>query len=401
VSSDGRIIDEAAEAVRLALGPATWWERRRIRHWIRRSPLHAREFLLASMIYESCCRVDPKGSIDVQKLLDEARHTVVPLSPDDPPRKPSNESLGRAIGVPTSLISANRGSPTWSRPFSGVKARTAVGLLVLPALPLIAPSAPLPAHAEFATGPGESRNITLESGSVINLNELTAVTIAHESTGYRVHLLHGEAFFDIRHSTIVQLWVSVGNALIEDTGTRFDVRRRFDEASVTVLEGSVKVHGRGLDAALAPSDVASAPTARTPLNRFFTVVDVGTELTIHGTRSVTGIDARQRSLADLQHETVWRFGWLTFTGETLAEVARAFNPYNRRQIVITDPSIASLQVGGRFLAGDAEDSISSLAGTMSIRVVADPAGLHADQIRVARATEASIDYLPSSIPDKK
>ena len=57
---------------------------------------------------------------------------------------------------------------------------------------------------------------------------------------------------------------------------------------------------------------------------------------------------RREAPADLEQHLSWRSGLLTFRDTPLAEAVAEFNRYNERKIVIEDPRIAGLQLGGIF-----------------------------------------------------
>jgi ferric-dicitrate binding protein FerR (iron transport regulator) len=397
---DSKMVEEAAACVAAALAPTTWIRRRRIRRWIRRSPTHAREFLLAFCIVESCRRVDPQHSINVQMLLEEASRTVVSLNSDlgtsstDARCPEARTNRGTKVRRAEILDSG-----PFSQPFGNTRRRTAVSLLLLPALPLLAPSAPLPTLSRFSTVTGEIRTIPLESGSAIALNERSTITIEHSWSGYTVHLLEGEAFFTIQRITGRRVSVAIGDIRVDHIGTRFDVRRSHDEATISVLEGEVEV--RSTTSALAPIAASlTSPSLPNSINSSI-AVKAGTEVGFHRTRDDITLALRLRALPEMERENVWTKGWLTFNGDTLEEVARAFNAHNRRQIAVIDPSISHLHVGGRFLAGDVESSISSLARVLPIRVV--PGRSASDNgrlIRLARREAPRAPLHPGPIPDK-
>ena len=64
----------------------------------------------------------------------------------------------------------------------------------------------------------------------------------------------------------------------------------------------------------------------------------------------------------------WTKGRLIFNGQTLAEAATEFNLYNRCKLVIGDPNVASLQVGGSFVATDLDSFVAALGHTLNVRV---------------------------------
>jgi transmembrane sensor len=59
--------------------------------------------------------------------------------------------------------------------------------------------------------------------------------------------------------------------------------------------------------------------------------------------------------------------FLTFKDAPLANVVIAFNRYNHRQIVIDDPSIAGLRIGGKFPKTDPDSFISALTTSFGLQ----------------------------------
>jgi ferric-dicitrate binding protein FerR (iron transport regulator) len=60
-------------------------------------------------------------------------------------------------------------------------------------------------------------------------------------------------------------------------------------------------------------------------------------------------------------------GWLSFQGETLELAVAEFNLHNRRKLIIQDPKIARVQVGGMFLVGDTDGFTQALRKTHDIK----------------------------------
>jgi len=52
--------------------------------------------------------------------------------------------------------------------------------------------------------------------------------------------------------------------------------------------------------------------------------------------------------------TAWTHRTLVFESAPLADVAEEFNRYNTRKIVIADPRIGSIRIGGNFRSGNTE-----------------------------------------------
>jgi transmembrane sensor len=52
--------------------------------------------------------------------------------------------------------------------------------------------------------------------------------------------------------------------------------------------------------------------------------------------------------AEIEKLLSWRRGYVYFDNVPLADAVAEFNRYNRRKILIEDPEIAALRVGGNF-----------------------------------------------------
>ncbi len=182
----------------------------------------------------------------------------------------------------------------------------------------------------FATTIGGREALALGDGSKIELNTDTVLRMAHGSGQRKVWLDRGEAYFDIKHDAAHPFVVMVGNHRVTDLGTKFIVRQEGDRIEVKLLEGSARLDANdgapAHTAVLKPGDVAVA--------------------------TADAMSVAKKPVKLLVKELGWRRGVLTFDHTTLADAVAEFNRYNRRKIVIADPSVAKLEIGGTFPADD-------------------------------------------------
>jgi transmembrane sensor len=182
----------------------------------------------------------------------------------------------------------------------------------------------------FSTTVGGREALALGDGSKIELNTDTVLRMAEDTGQRKVWLEKGEAYFDIKHDAAHPFVVMVAGHRITDLGTKFVVRQEGGRVEVTLLEGRARLDATGgapaHTAVLTPGDVAIA-----------TADDM----------SVT-----RKPVKVLADELGWRRGVLVFDHTTLAAAVAEFNRYNRRKIVIADPQIAKLEIGGTFPSGD-------------------------------------------------
>ncbi len=76
-------------------------------------------------------------------------------------------------------------------------------------------------------------------------------------------------------------------------------------------------------------------------------------------------DERLRSI------TAWQSDEMLFTGQTLATVVEEYNRYLPRKIVIRDPALAQLRLGGRFNVHDPVGFLKALKESFGVQSVDD------------------------------
>jgi transmembrane sensor len=179
----------------------------------------------------------------------------------------------------------------------------------------------------YATGIGEREIITLADGSRIELNTQTVLRLSRDGGARRVTLDSGQAYFDIKHDPAHPFVVLTADHRITDIGTKFEVRASTRQVRVTLFEGSAQFESLSPNAAkqnaiLKPGDVAVATAASMRIVR--------------------------QPTKKLMAEIGWRHGVIVFDHTTLADAAAEFNRYNRKKLVVTDPKVAKLTIGGTF-----------------------------------------------------
>ncbi len=180
-----------------------------------------------------------------------------------------------------------------------------------------------PSYQSYATGVGGRASFTLADGSRIELNTDTVVRILMRSDRRKILLEKGEAYFDVVHDSAHPFTVVAGDGRITDLGTKFSVRREADHLEVALYEGRASIAEPGAHTAtLTPGDVAVA--------------------------SSTSFSVTHKAELNAATALSWRRGVLVFNDTPLAEAARELNRYNSTQIVIADPAVGRVGVGGTF-----------------------------------------------------
>ena len=95
----------------------------------------------------------------------------------------------------------------------------------------------------LTTGAADRRRVLLDDGSVLYVNENTTVKV---EASREVTLDRGEVYVEVARSAAGHFLVNAGSREIVALGTKFDVRRNGNQASVLVTQGRVQLSGVGL-----------------------------------------------------------------------------------------------------------------------------------------------------------
>lgn len=181
-------------------------------------------------------------------------------------------------------------------------------------------------RGEWQTTLGAQRIVQLADGSTATLGSNSQLRAALSRRERDLYLPRGEAFFDVAHDAARPFIVHADAFRVIAVGTRFDVRHEEDSLRVVVTHGLVRLQS-AQDPRLATTDLPAGSVA----------------LVRDGAVSV-----RQVPLDEAREFLTWRDGYVAFHGTPLAEAVTEFNRYNPHQIVIADPSLDALRVGGNF-----------------------------------------------------
>jgi len=208
----------------------------------------------------------------------------------------------------------------------------------------------------YETEFGGFQRIALADGSTAMLNTDSRIR-ARMSPGRREIVLdRGEALFTVAHDTKRPFDVTAGDTVVRAVGTAFSVRLMdHKQVNVIVAEGRVSIDppDDSLDSKL-PQPVA-LPTIST--------LSAGQAVSVKAHR----LKIQKIADEDVSRKLAWTQGRIWFDRVSLAEAVAEFNRYNRRQLVIEDPAIAGMHIGGTFEATDLDSFVAALE-TFGIRV---------------------------------
>jgi transmembrane sensor len=202
----------------------------------------------------------------------------------------------------------------------------------------------------YKTEQGGFQRISLQDGSTAFLNTNSEIRVKLTAERREVVLSRGEALFTVAHDTHRPFDVTAADTVVRAVGTAFSVRLRDQQqVDVIVTEGRVAIDppDDSLDSKL-PQQQVALPTLST-LAAGETVSVKARKMNVH-----------KIAAEDMTRKLAWTQGRLWFDRVTLAEAVLEFNRYNRRQLVIDDPAIENLHIGGAFDATDLDSFVAAL-----------------------------------------
>lgn len=212
---------------------------------------------------------------------------------------------------------------------------------------------PLP-EGHYSTGKGEQFTQQLADGSTLTLNTNSYVAVEFSEGERKILLRSGEVYFDVAHDKTRPFVVYAGGGKVRAVGTAFNVFKTDGSVAVTVTEGTVEVSKQAPKA-----DKTQQPG--TALKR----VTVNQSLVYKEKLGVV----TNREAGDIDKRLSWRRQKLFFENTTLEAFVEQLNRYSDNHIMIIDPSLKDIRVGGVFKAGDTDAALAALQASFRVEAV--------------------------------
>jgi transmembrane sensor len=132
-----------------------------------------------------------------------------------------------------------------------------------------------------------------------------------------------------------------------------------DNVSVTVEKGEVEL------ATVSARDLAQRDN-ETNVARVAPLVKLKAGQIATFGRDIKSIQSVER--AEIVRQLSWRNGMLRFDGEPLSEVVLEVDRYTTQKIVILDPALRDLRIGGYFKVGETDAMFEALEASFGIHV---------------------------------
>ena len=193
----------------------------------------------------------------------------------------------------------------------------------------------------YTTAKGESRTLDLADGTRIDLNTDSHVSVRLEKDARRVTVHEGQALFDVAHDSARPFLITAGDETVRVLGTKFDVRRRDGQLSVTVLRGLVEVSTDGED----------------------TPVRLRPGQMLEHVEGASGVSVRSVAAED---QVGWRSGRLVYRDQPLARIVGDMNHYFDRPLRLEGENTATLRFSGVLIVDSQDAMVRRLTSLMPI-----------------------------------
>jgi transmembrane sensor len=201
---------------------------------------------------------------------------------------------------------------------------------------------------------GERREMTLVDGSVVDLAPDSEVVVRYRARARFIALNRGEALFHVARNPNRPFIVQAALTSVRAVGTVFNVGRDVNGVSITVVEGRVSVSQRSASTAADVPAESCATALCLGADEQVSISPAGRATAVRKVRSDAAIG--------------WATGRLAFENESVAEIARRFNLYNRTQIQVLDAGLAGRRISGIFRASDPESFVAFVQAVAGAQV---------------------------------
>lgn len=206
-------------------------------------------------------------------------------------------------------------------------------------------------RARTLTGVGERRTLALPDGSSVELNTDTEVLWRFDRKRRRLWLERGEVALTIAQDALRPFELFTRQGLAQLASGQFNARLRPVGLDLIVLAGRAAI--------------------KTAAGETRAVVESATDERQALAVTTTGVVIAPAPESEVQAVQAWRRGEIVFDGQRLADAVEEYNRYLTRKLVVEDPKVGAMRLGGRFLTDNPENFLDALRTTFGIRIIDD------------------------------
>lgn len=221
-------------------------------------------------------------------------------------------------------------------------------------------------NGKYVTNIGGQQSVLLSDGTEVRLNTDTLIEVNYHDGERNIHLYKGEAHFDVAHDAEKPFTVKARKGDVTALGTVFSVRVKDNRVNVLVEEGKVRIRANE-NTAYIPNEVKQEqPTKLEEVVKNTIVVANAGNNVVFGEQEIESIVQEEKEV--LERKFSWRQGMLAFDDEPLSNVIEEVSRYTSNKIIIADPSIRSLRVGGYYPIGKIQTIFDALELNLGLEI---------------------------------
>lgn len=291
-----------------------------VRAWYARSPTHAAAYAEARRVWQALGPVVAAVTVSEGARLRSAPRR----SMKDATSLARRAFLGSAVAASAAAVG---------------------GLMVRPPLGLWPTLTDL--TADFHTGAGERRQLSLGTNLTLELNSKTSIAVhSRTSEAVRLDMFAGETSVSVDGAG-PPLMVMVETGKVIARQAEFNVRCDENLVSVSCLKGALKVERKNATIGLLAGDQVS-----------------------YGERGMGAVKA-----VDAESVTAWRRGLLIFESTPVAQVVAEINRYLPGRIVLLDQDLGLRRMSARLPVAEASKIVAQIEHIFGAKVTSLPGGI--------------------------
>lgn len=193
----------------------------------------------------------------------------------------------------------------------------------------------------YLTAKGEQQTIVLADGSTVKLNTDTKIEVRFSEKNRILTLDYGQAYFIIAKDPERPFTVIFNNGTVTALGTQFEVYTNGGKATVSLVEGKVKVR----------TSSKQPLSLRLPITQYVPeeIVMVAKQGATNGAQ-ISLIDEKISPVigTDIKLLNAWQEKQLIFKDKSLKYVISEINRYSLQKIILENQSMENIVVSGIF-----------------------------------------------------
>jgi transmembrane sensor len=202
--------------------------------------------------------------------------------------------------------------------------------------------------ADYRTGKGEQRSVSLSDDVSLMLNTQTSIAVRSKTGEPHIELISGEAAVVARRGEVAPLVIDAADGRITAQNASFDVRCLDAAVSVSCIEGRLDVSWRGQTVSLArEQQLTYSPSG--------------------GFGPASPVDATEAR--------AWQDGLLIVRDWPVSRLVDEINRYRPGKIVVMDSRLGSRMISGTFHLDHLDDFVAQAKSLFGANVRALPGGI--------------------------